>query len=75
MYACALCVGVVFTEVRSGCQIPWNWRYRHCWAAAWVLGTEPESSAGAVSANLRAISLAPWRLSADLFDDAVWLVF
>ena len=29
------------TEVRRGCQIPWNWSYGCLLATMWVLGIEP----------------------------------
>lgn len=31
-------------EARRGQWIPWDWSYRHLWAAKWILGLEPGSS-------------------------------
>ena len=52
MCVCVLCPCLVPLKVRRGCQIPWNWSYRQLWAASWVLGSEPRSSARAASALL-----------------------
>jgi hypothetical protein len=37
-------------ELRRGHWILWNWSYRRLWAAMWVLGTKPQSSARPASA-------------------------
>lgn len=37
------------SELRRGIGIPWNWSFRWLRAAMWGLGTEPSSSARAVS--------------------------
>ena len=52
-------VCVVPTGAQKGHQILWSWSYRHLLASMRMLGTEPQSSARAVSAlNHRAISAA-----------------
>jgi hypothetical protein len=43
------CVCLMPREIRGGHQMPWNWSYRWLWAATWVLGTEPKSSAAVAS--------------------------
>jgi hypothetical protein len=43
---------------RKGSQVAWNGSYRWLWAAMWVLGIEPGSSAGTF--NHWAISSAQW---------------
>jgi hypothetical protein len=35
------------SKIRRRHRIPWNWNYRWLWAAMWVLGTKPKSSARA----------------------------
>ena len=47
-----LCVCVWTTRMPGawGRRIPWSWSYRQLWAAMWVLGTEPRSSARTASA-------------------------
>lgn len=60
MYVCELCVRLVIVKVRWGCCIPWNWSSRWLWAAIWVLGINPRSSARTVIAfNYWANSPAP----------------
>lgn len=37
-------------EARGGYQTPWNWSYRPCRVAMWMLGIELESSGRSFSA-------------------------